>query len=340
MGCDPFALSGALRSDWGPEATALPAGAWEVEPAGTIDRPADDRARRIAAALVRGRRVALESSGPIDELARAVWRALPDRTRRRTSVATWAFANGNRFDLVALPRLAGVAFDPSYISIEELEAEPSPTPQTGWRTGRIVLGGAAVAAGALIGLLTLGNGPARPLPEPAPAVAVGPDRSAYRDQVDEPGDRALAAEALLDLAARFEVPADDLARDDPPALMARISDRLRYRGPLLTPSERDRLAAGEDPDRARALAWDDRVRRFVADRPLPADFGRGPLRWQLDTLAWTFHLDGDPRRSSAEVPRHLADALAVDVPTRPSPLAERYPALADYAAFLGRLPRR
>jgi Raf kinase inhibitor-like YbhB/YbcL family protein len=36
------------------------------------------------------------------------------------------------------------------------------------------------------------------------------------------------------------------------------------------------------------------VRRFTDDRALPKGFARGPLRWQLDTLAWSFHLDDDP----------------------------------------------
>ena len=36
-----------------------------------------------------------------------------DRVRRRASVATWAFDNANQFDLVGLPKLAGVALNPS-----------------------------------------------------------------------------------------------------------------------------------------------------------------------------------------------------------------------------------
>ena len=69
----------------------------------------------------------------------------------------------------------------------------------------------------------------------------------------------------------------------------------------------------------------------------------GPLRWQLDTLAWSFHLDDEPaarRRSPAEIPHALADALAVDVSLRETPLVASHPALAAYREFLGRLPRR
>src|SRR4051812_47373710 len=87
-GYDPFSLAGALRRQWGPETTSLPSGTWEVTPP---DPPVeDDRGRRIAAALARGRRVAVEADGPIDALAERVWDLLPARVRRRASVATWA----------------------------------------------------------------------------------------------------------------------------------------------------------------------------------------------------------------------------------------------------------
>ena len=89
-----------------------------AEPTRPIPAP-----RRIAAALARGRRVALEAAAPIDDLARQVWHALARAgSARRASVATWAFGNGNRFDLVALPRLAGVALDASYVATSTLEA--------------------------------------------------------------------------------------------------------------------------------------------------------------------------------------------------------------------------
>ena len=55
----------------------------------------------------------VHSAAPIDALAREVWQALPFRVRLRASVATWAFDNANRFDLVALSKLAGVAREPS-----------------------------------------------------------------------------------------------------------------------------------------------------------------------------------------------------------------------------------
>jgi hypothetical protein len=67
----------------------------------------------VVLALTRGRRVVVQSSEPIDALARSVWSFLPGTVRRRATVATWAFDNDNHFDLVAMPKLAGVALDAS-----------------------------------------------------------------------------------------------------------------------------------------------------------------------------------------------------------------------------------
>jgi hypothetical protein len=118
---DPFALAGALRADWTAATHDLPSGTWTITPPGSTSAPADLLAARIAAALVRGERVAIEAAAPIDALARQVWRGLPPRIRQKASVATWAFANGNQFDLVAMPRLADHARDPSYRRQEELD---------------------------------------------------------------------------------------------------------------------------------------------------------------------------------------------------------------------------
>jgi hypothetical protein len=120
-GADPFVFSGLLRRDWSREdrGTTLPPGRAIIRRAGcraSTDPAAslvDERRGPIIDALKRGRRVAVQSDGPIDALARDVWRALPLRVRLRASVATWAFDNANRFDLVALPKLAGVAREPS-----------------------------------------------------------------------------------------------------------------------------------------------------------------------------------------------------------------------------------
>ncbi|HMB05603.1 MAG TPA: hypothetical protein VKP69_17945 [Isosphaeraceae bacterium] len=358
-GGDPFGLAGALRCHWTAATRSLAPGTWRVEPPAAPEGPNDGRAARIAAALARGKRVAIESAGPIDALARQVWRALPGRVRDRASVATWAFGNGNRFDLVALPRLAGVERDASYLDPtaldRDVEAEgpdgaeggPGRSFPTWLGRARPLVGGAAVLAGVGLGLARRHDrGEARPAPSRALAPAATPesdrpppDRSAYRDDPLDPDERRRVAEALLDLADRFEVATEP----DPAAVMTALARRLRYRGPFLTADERARLAGEPGRDRDLALAWDARVRRFADDRALPGDFARGPLRWQLDTLAWSFHLDDDPdapRRSPAEVPHALAEMLAIDDPVRPTPLAARYPALTAYAAFLARLPRR
>jgi hypothetical protein len=356
-GCNPFGFSGALRGDWTAEDRSLAAGSWQVEPPTMLDGPDDDRAGRIASAMARGKRVAIESAGPIDDLARRVWAVLPERVRARASVATWAFGNDNRFDLVALPRLAGVALDETYVDPSEVFvgwAPPTILGSSGNPGGRCppykawpIVAGAVVLAGLGIGLaLRHDRGEASRASSPVsiPRSTLSdrppPDRAAYRDEPIDPAERARIAEALIDLAARFEV----TGATDPVAVMTALAHRLRYRGPFLTVQERARLAAESESgrERDRALAWDAQVRRFADDRPLPADFARGPLRWQLDTLAWSYHLD-DPdaaRRSPAEVPHALAEALAVDLPVRPTPLAARYPALSAYASFLARLPRR
>jgi hypothetical protein len=113
-GAFPFAFDRFLRSDWTAE-TSLDSGRVTLEHPGLEPVPCDERTSRIVRALLRGRRVAIESAGPIDDLARSVWRLLPVRRRARLSLATWTYANGNRHDLAALPRLAGVVLDSSYV---------------------------------------------------------------------------------------------------------------------------------------------------------------------------------------------------------------------------------
>jgi hypothetical protein len=353
-GLSPFALAHALRLVWDAGVRDLPSGCCTVGPASATAPPDGGPAARIAAALSRGRRVAVQAPGPIDETARQAWAALPERVRRRASVASWAFGNANRFDLVALPRLAGVALDPSYITID-LESEaagspPAPAPVAAgggsWRVprGLPALGAVAVLAGVGLGVAwhRSEEGAGRPV-----ATATGraaPDPSDYRDGSIDPDERRRVAEALADLAERFGVVEARATpgEADPVALMIAMADRLRYRGPFLSADELSRLGSEAGRDRDLALRWHERVRRFADDRPLPEGFARGNLRWQLDTLSWSFHLD-DPsarRRSAAEVPHAIGEALATDVPLRATPLSARYPALASYAAFLGRLPSR
>ncbi len=336
-GSDPFAFAGALRQDWS-AGSSLDALIWTVEPRKESSLPGDPRARRVVEALVRGKRVALESPTPIDGLAREVWPALPDSTRRRASVATWAFGNANRFGLVALPRLSGIELDGSYIDPASIDAgppEPAETPASlplyrgGWfgPSSRRALAVAALTVVVAAGLAWRAwDGPEKST-DPAPAPAE-PGPSVDRDL----DPRAFAD--LANLANRFEIGASK----DPGELMAKLAERAHYRGPFLNSAELARLAAEHDPDRDRALAWDRRLRStFADDRPLPDDFARLPLPRQLDRLAWSFHLD--PSTRPEDVPRALLEALAREGPIRPTPLAARYPALSDYARFLARLPR-
>jgi len=324
----PFALAGALRSDWSADVRTLPTAEWAIEGFEDPTRPPDDRAVRIAAAIARGRRVAIQADAPADALARDVWRALPPRARRRATLATWAFANGNRFDLVALPRLAGIALDASYIDPEALPSGPEPEHPR--RRRRLVVGGIAAALlGGALGVATRSGG--RPVAPVVVEPSLPPDPSPDREERVSAADRRRVAEGLADLADRCGVAAGDV-EGDPAALMARLADRLRYRGPLLAPGD---VAEVPEADRRRIAAWDAHVRRFLPDRPLPEGFATRPLRRQLDTLAWSFHLD-PPRGPVAEVPDLLADALAVEGPIHPP----ADPTQAAYARFLGRLPRR
>jgi len=340
-GSNPFAFAGALRLDWSPGATLGPL-AWTVEPPEAPASPPDPRAARVAEALARRSRAAIESDGPVDALAREVWARLPRSTRSRASVATWAFGNANRFDFAAFPRLAGVELDRSYVDPARLDpstgADPPAPPGRNRRAaavaGIIGMAVAGLAASALFWRTSGRSGPTPPTPDrPAPATApprAGPER------LERPG-RSRTLAALADLAERFS--GFELGEaDDPSAWMLRFSDRLRYRGSTLSPADLAGLRLEADPDRGRALAWHEQIRRFADDRPLPGDFARRPLGPQLEALAWSFHLDPSALADEA-IPAALAAALSRDAPVRPTPLAARYPPLREYARFLGRLPR-
>ncbi len=116
-GSDPFALSQQIRHDW--RATdqdrALPTGRLKLWPnrLASVTPVPDPQARAIANAIAERRRVIVQSSTPIEALARSVWSQLPQRARMRSSFATWAFDIGNGFDLVALPKLTGLIVGPT-----------------------------------------------------------------------------------------------------------------------------------------------------------------------------------------------------------------------------------
>lgn len=380
-GACPFDFVPALRGDWSAETCSLPRGTIAVDDSHNEQPqpPIDDRAARLAGALAQGKRVALAAPAPIDALARQVWRALPREARARASVATWAYGNGNRFDLVALPRLAGVALDSSYIDENTLQAEPATlarleaAPASRSRLRRafpaLCVGAVLLGAGVGVGLAwhrqppsaaPVASPPTAPRAERAPGAADRPapprPASAGSGAIDD-AERRRVREGLFALAERFGVGDGRLApHADPAALMAALA-ALRYTGPFLTPGELAELngAKGLDSgtrlDRSLALRWHAAARRLAADRPLPPDFARGPIRWQLDTLAWSFHLDLDDDdeasaragpRSPDEVVHALAEALSPELSLRPLPLplTRRYPALSAYRAFLARIAGR
>jgi hypothetical protein len=114
-GSDPFGLKHELRHDWhaDDQDRALPTGRLSLWPSHRARRTPDPNAqvRAIVTAISQRRRVIVQSSTPIDILAQNVWNQLPRRARMRASVATWAFDVGNGFDLVALPKLTGLALE-------------------------------------------------------------------------------------------------------------------------------------------------------------------------------------------------------------------------------------
>jgi hypothetical protein len=176
--------------------------------------------------------------------------------------------------------------------------------------------------------------------DPTPSPAVVETRAPTRDddRPVEPDDRARLVEGLIEMGERFHIVMPDSI--DPTSLMREIGAQLRYRGRWLTEEERIQLDRGPSADRETILAWDRHLQRFRDDRMLPPNFVDRPLREQVHLFAWSYHLSPDPRRSLGEVPHAMIDALSLEHPVRPSPVESKYPALAEYARFLARLPRR
>ena len=381
---NPFVLAGALRPEWtaSDQDTILQPGrlilpSQVCEPANLVD----DRVPTVVEALKRRQRVVLTSAEPIDGLARAVWAKLPARVRRRVSVATWAFSTANRFDLVAVPRLAGIVPEATELVLESdssrepkipLENVPKrpplsqPSTTNRWRWA------------VLVGLLTTACGWGlwsfpRPqhLPRPnddapgksgrlvtkaEPPRTSKPPAKAVERPLTESEKRGLS-ESLMDMLESF--PRTSNGRTipegrEPGEIMRRLTRGLRYSGRLLSAQELDELSRLQTDGRSRtatdvglALRWHALIERFQGDRPLPDDFTQGEPRWQLATLAWSFHIEAEPgviealdRGGIAEIVHALADALAVDQSLAASSLSNRYPVLDDYRRFLGSLPRK
>jgi hypothetical protein len=115
-GADPLAFAPAFRSDWALDDHQRPLPQGSFRPASRRKDPSaslDPRVGPIVEALVRGRRAIVQAAEPAESLMRSVWARLPGRTRRRTSAASWAFGDANRFDFLASPRIAGLTLDGS-----------------------------------------------------------------------------------------------------------------------------------------------------------------------------------------------------------------------------------
>lgn len=131
-GGNPFSFSGELRRTWTsadvgatlPSSGRISSSPRAGEPNSSPCSGDRDRVSQTAAALSRGRRVVVHSAAPIDALARDVWHVLPRRVRCRASIATWAYDNANQFDLVALPKLAGITLDNSSLILAKGEPQP------------------------------------------------------------------------------------------------------------------------------------------------------------------------------------------------------------------------
>jgi hypothetical protein len=346
----PFGLVGALRPDWTAE-TTLSAGAHEVPTRPDVALPPEQEALRepIAAALVRGRKVAIESAEPITLLARAVWRTDP-AIARKASFATLAGSASLPFDLVALPRLAGAELShyatPATLPPFAVGADPSGFPRL--RRGFWP----ALGVGVLLGALWLSHEfrtPRRPAPTAIPAappaapppVPAGPPRPAAAAVVENPDEAAAVAEALRDLAARYGVAlAPPGAGPDVPArLIRQLGDRLRFRGGFL--DDPAFLRGERGPEARRLLAVQVHLRdHFTTARPLPHDLESGPLAWQLDTLAWSYGVPLPPGLQPAEVPFYLAEALRVPAAPRAVPADLAGPPLEAQSRFVAGLPRR
>ena len=134
IGANPFVFEPAIRGAWSAtdQDRPLPRGRLKLnystrQTAGDDDDP---RLPSILRAVAGRRRVIVQSSTPIDALARTVWSRLPARTRMRASLATWAFDTANAFDLVAVPKLTGLVCDPTDLIVSSragrsLSAGPS-----------------------------------------------------------------------------------------------------------------------------------------------------------------------------------------------------------------------
>lgn len=380
-GGDPFAFAGLFRSTWTAASESEPLGSLRWWPPAAPGLPraeaSDPRVEAIAQAIRRRKRVAIESATPMDDLAREVWMRLPVRARRRASLATWAFGNGNRFDLLAAPRLASAVLDRSYLdpadprlvlpsSSDDLASPPPdagplhvhvPVPEVvdasgpalpavarpGPSYGLHLAAGAAVVLASLAWMIRPRIEPELPL---VPATS-GPDSPRPRDAKAPPAITEAHRRPMSerDREAVMETLADladrlELERGDDRTI-EHILKAVVYRGPVLdAASLNDLKARPDDADAARLMEWHTLIAsRFLGDRPPPSDLSGGPLSWQLDVALWALHRPAStlPPADRASL---LADLLRLDRPPTLTPGLAADPVAVGYAAFLERLGRR
>lgn len=349
----PFAMLPALRSDWGPDVNALPAGDCPLTGAQITSGPDPlHRVPQIARALNRRRRIALEAAEPITETARAVWSHLDRHVRGRCSIATMAFSTANRFDLAAYPKLSGLDLGPSYLTAEALD-ETSLNRTDRHRVAlHATLGGVfgLVLLLAILGLL-LRRAFDRPrsvealavTPQPPGTIVARVATSSWTAPARpvSPDERALVIEGLRDLAERGGIAQDIVTSAEVPELLEAITTALRYPGPWLSEQQVQELRQLDHPEARRVLEWHEHLRaHFAGARSMPPEVASAVLSSQLNLLVSNWSLQLPSELSLPEVPFAIAEALAPPCSTRPSPLADRYPPLADYARFLARLPKR
>ena len=349
LGFDPFRFDEAPKGDWDREISSLPSGSLRVESLLDPSGPPNEETTRIARALTARRKVAIEAISPTTDLARAVWRLLSPRVRRRTSVTTLAFSNDNQFDFLVVPKLASAAVDDSYARppafgerarVDPFGEEPRydlELPRKWW----IWLVATFFALGlASIWVARSRNPVAKPRSKPAIAEAP-PEAPAGKDRPPSSDERTRILDGLIDFAERYHVlELNAAAPGDPAKLMLEIVDRLRYRGGILSARDLHHLRSEGTLESERVLAMHAHILHFLPDHPMPATFSRGTLRWQLVTLAWSFHVSHDSRRKVSEIPAELSEALAAPTSVKAGSAAFRFPEVAEYEKFLARLPRR
>jgi len=345
---DPFLISHAFQSNW---SEALSLNALTIN----ADQSQGCSQEWPLAAELLGRSVVIESATPIDDVAKAVWRALKPRERRINSFATLTFRAPLRFSLSAVPRIAEdvrasgahiltrdeALQDARHLASESraFVHEPIASFDLTHRRHKVRL----VAQGLLLlGILAILGWWIASMREPTPSPQVEtiapPAPSPDDVRPVEPDERSRLVEGLIELGERFHV--DMPASLDPTSLMRAIDRQLRYRGAWLSEKDRERIERESPRDREIVLVWDDHMQSFRSDRPLPRDFSERPLREQVALFAWSFRVPADPRQPIDELPRIMIETMGIDRSVMPSSVRARFPVLTEYQRFLSRLVAR